>query len=158
MENILSKWYGESERNLSKVFDVCDQLPDGAIIFIDEIDALASSRDNSNMHEATRRVLSIVLQRIEGFSKAGRSVLICATNRKSDLDSALISRFDLSIRYDVPDFETRKSIFGRYAQQLSSDDLEKVKSLVILLFIHRICNTSCNQTNISILLSLTFSL
>ena len=128
MENILSKWYGESEKNLSKIFDICDTLSDGAIIFIDEVDALATSRDNSNMHEATRRILSIVLQRIEGFSKSGRSVLICATNRKNDLDPALISRFDLSIRYDVPDFETRKCIFSRYAQQLSTEDLEKVSS------------------------------
>ncbi len=126
VENILSKWYGESERNLSKVFDACDTLPDGAIIFIDEIDALATSRENSNMHEATRRVLSIVLQKIEGFSKKGKSVMICATNRKSDLDAALISRFDMSIKYDNPDFDTRRQIFKRYAQQLSENDISEL--------------------------------
>lgn len=126
VENILSKWYGESERNLSKVFDACDALPDGAIIFIDEIDALATSRENASMHEATRRVLSIVLQKIEGFSKKGKSVMICATNRKSDLDAALISRFDMSIKYDNPDADTRQKIFRRYAQQLSESDISEL--------------------------------
>ena len=71
------------------------------------------------MHEATRRVLSVVLQKIEGFSKNGKSVMICATNRKSDLDAALISRFDLSIKYENPDDDTRRKVFKRYAQQLS---------------------------------------
>ena len=75
------------------------------------------------MHEATRRVLSIVLQKIEGFSRNGKSVMICATNRKSDLDAALISRFDLSIKYENPDDDTRRKVFKRYAQQLSEKDI-----------------------------------
>lgn len=128
VENILTKWYGESEKNLSKIFDTCDKLSDGAIIFIDEIDALATSRDTGSMHEATRRVLSIVLQKIEGFSKKGKSVMICATNRKADLDSALISRFDSTIKYEIPDYETRKDIFHRYARQLPPDALEILSS------------------------------
>lgn len=47
VENILSKWYGESERNLGRIFDICDGLSDGAIIFIDEVDSLAASRSLS---------------------------------------------------------------------------------------------------------------
>jgi SpoVK/Ycf46/Vps4 family AAA+-type ATPase len=47
LESILSKWYGESERNLAKLFDLCNKLGKsygGSILFIDEVDALASSR------------------------------------------------------------------------------------------------------------------
>ena len=49
-EKIVSKWYGEATKNLSKVFDACEALE--AVIFIDEVDALASSRDTGT---CTRR-------------------------------------------------------------------------------------------------------
>ena len=126
--NISQRRYGESERNLSLVFDTCDSLSGGAIIFIDEIDAFASSRDGKDINEATKKVLSVLLQKIEGFSSTGKSILICATNRKADLDSALISRFDLSIKFDLPDYKTRYSIFSRYAQQLTEKDTEFLSS------------------------------
>lgn len=63
VEGIMSKGYGESEKKLSAIFDACDDLG-GAIIFIDEVDALAGSRDKGDMHEATRRVLSVILQKV----------------------------------------------------------------------------------------------
>lgn len=65
------------------------------------------------MHEATRRILSVLLQRVEGFQGRGENILIGATNRKQDLDAALISRFDTSIRYQLPDAETRQAILKR---------------------------------------------
>jgi SpoVK/Ycf46/Vps4 family AAA+-type ATPase len=121
MDSIVSKWYGESEKNLAKVFDLCDEL-DGAIIFIDEVDSIASSRDDMQMHEATRHLLSVILQRIEGFHGKGKSLLVCATNRMHALDAALLSRFDLSIHYELPDFNTRKAVYRYYAKQLAKDD------------------------------------
>lgn len=123
-ERILSKWYGDSEKNLAKVFEACQDLG-GAIIFIDEVDALATSRD-SNMHEATRRILSVLLQSIEGFKGANRNVLICATNRKQDLDAALLSRFDVAIRFDLPNKAARQAIFGRYAKHLGAAELAQL--------------------------------
>ena len=44
------------------------------------------------------------------------------TNRKQDLDKALLSRFDVMIKYDLPDFEARKQIFKRYAKQFNNDN------------------------------------
>ncbi|BBH00697.1 hypothetical protein Prudu_010749 [Prunus dulcis] len=61
LEVILSKYYGERERLLGRVCSLANQLPDGAIIFLDEVDSFAISRD-SDMHEATRRVLSVLLR------------------------------------------------------------------------------------------------
>ena len=69
------------------------------------------------MHEATRRLLSVILQKVEGFQGKCNSLIICATNRYQDLDSALISRFDLIIKYNMPDYTTRKAIITRYAKQ-----------------------------------------
>ena len=49
-------------------------------------------------------------------------MLICATNRKQDLDPAMLSRIDLSIKFSLPDQQSRTAIFQRYAKHLSEDD------------------------------------
>lgn len=126
VNNILSKWYGESEQKLTQILDLCDAM-DGTIIFIDEIDALAGTRDSGELHEASRRVLSIILQRLEGFQGKSKSLLICATNRPQDLDSAMLSRFDLTISYPLPDMDTRIAIFSRYARQFLVDSRSKLQ-------------------------------
>jgi hypothetical protein len=89
LESVSSKWYGEAEQRLATVFRSAEALG-GAIIFLDELDSLATSRDG-DMHEVTRRLLSVLLREIDGFA-ARRSVVIGATNRKGDLDPALLSR------------------------------------------------------------------
>lgn len=56
------------------------------------------------LHEASRRVLSVLLREMEGFdSETKRTVVIGATNRKADLDPALLSRFDLIVTFGIPD-------------------------------------------------------
>jgi ATP-dependent 26S proteasome regulatory subunit len=87
------------------------------IIFIDEIDALAGTR-NSLMHEASRRVLSTLLRKIDSFESTTNVMFICATNRKQDLDLAMLSRIDLSIEFNLPDAKARAAIFKRYAKHL----------------------------------------
>jgi ATP-dependent 26S proteasome regulatory subunit len=120
VESIMSKWYGQSSKNLSEIFDMCD-LMGGAVIFLDEIDSLAGSRD-SNMFEATRRILSVLLRKLDGIDSAEKTLTIGATNRMNDLDSALLSRFDQIIKFPYPNTEERAAIFSNYAKQLTSDD------------------------------------
>mmetsp|Transcript_9811 Transcript_9811/g.9642 ORF Transcript_9811/g.9642 Transcript_9811/m.9642 type:complete len:193 (-) Transcript_9811:22-600(-) len=122
VEAILSKFYGESESKLSEIFEHCQKFRD-CILFIDEIDSLATSRED-NIHEATRRMLSTLLRKIDSFETQGNVLLICATNRKDDLDSALISRIDLSIKFDLPDEKTRGQILHKYAKQLTKEELD----------------------------------
>eukprot|EP00622_Pseudochattonella_farcimen_P006258 FR742039.1.p1 GENE.FR742039.1~~FR742039.1.p1 ORF type:complete len:162 (+),score=18.45 FR742039.1:66-488(+) len=74
------------------------------------------------MHEATRRLLSVVLQRVEGLEGTSKSTLICATNRRQDLDPALLSRFDPQLRFQLPNQRARRAIFERYAKQLSDEE------------------------------------
>ena len=63
LESLVSKWYGEAEQRLAAVFDCCAELG-STVIFLDEIDSLAPSRDaDSGMHEATRRSLSVLLRK-----------------------------------------------------------------------------------------------
>lgn len=49
-------------------------------------------------------------------------MLICATNRKQDLDPAMLSRIDLSIPFNLPDIQSRTAIFQRYAKHLTEED------------------------------------
>ncbi|KAI8472467.1 MAG: P-loop containing nucleoside triphosphate hydrolase protein [Monoraphidium minutum] len=118
LESLLSKWYGESEANLAKVFKAARAMG-GCMLFLDELDAFASSRDRQ-LHEVSRRLLSVLLREIDGF-EAGPSIVIGATNRSRDLDAALLSRFSLSLTFDLPTEPCRAAILGRYARQLSGD-------------------------------------
>lgn len=120
VESIMSKWYGQSSKNLSEIFDLCDMMG-GAVIFLDEIDSLAGSRDQ-NMFEATRRILSVLLRKLDGIDSTENTITIGATNRMGDLDSALLSRFDQIIRFPYPNEEERASIFSGYAKHLAEDE------------------------------------
>ncbi|KAG2684375.1 hypothetical protein I3760_10G073900 [Carya illinoinensis] len=124
LEVVMSKYYGESERLLGKVFSLANELPNGAIIFLDEIDSFAVARDNE-MHEATRRILSVLLRQIDGFEQDKKVVVIAATNRKQDLDPALISRFDSMITFGLPDRQNRQEIAAQYAKHLTKSELEE---------------------------------
>ncbi|XP_058200353.1 cell division cycle protein 48 homolog [Rhododendron vialii] len=122
LEVVMSKYYGESERLLGKVFSLANEIPNGAIIFLDEVDSFAVTRDNE-MHEATRRILSVLLRQIDGFEQEKKVVVIAATNRKQDLDPALISRFDSMIFFGLPDQQTRQEIVAQYAKHLTKSEL-----------------------------------
>ena len=124
LESILSKWYGESEKLLSEAFKLAEQL-DGSIIFFDEIETLGAKRSDE-MHEASRRVLSVLLREMDGFDVQKKIIVIGATNRKQDVDPALLSRFDASIPFGLPDKQCRELIFKQYAQQLSDSDIQKL--------------------------------
>ncbi len=120
IESIMSKWYGQSSQNLSEIFDACEEMG-GAIIFLDEIDSLVGSRDQ-NMFEATRRVLSVLLRRLDGIDASLNTITIGATNRKEDLDHALLSRFDQSINFPLPNAKEAAAIFSNYAMHLTEED------------------------------------
>ncbi len=127
IESIMSKWYGQSAKNLSGIFDYCEELG-SCILFLDEIDSLAGSRDQ-NMFEATRRILSVLLRRLDGIESVTNTITIGATNRKNDLDPALISRFDQTIFFPLPNQLERAAIFSNYARHLSETDLNAIGNI-----------------------------
>ena len=107
---IMSKFYGQSEENLRKVFEDAEKNAP-SIIFIDEIDAIAPKR--SEVHgEVERRVVSQMLTLMDGLKGRGKLIVIGATNLPDALDPALRrpGRFDREIRIDAPDRKGRKEI------------------------------------------------
>ncbi len=107
---IMSKFYGQSEENLRKIFEEAEKNAP-SIIFIDEIDAIAPKR--SEVHgEVERRVVSQMLTLMDGLKGRGKLIVIGATNLPDILDPALRrpGRFDREIIIAAPDREGRKEI------------------------------------------------
>lgn len=108
---VLSKYYGESPKIVSALFDVA-RAASPSVIFFDELDSIALSR-GAEMDEATRRVLSSLLTELDGLSggRKGEFVLFLAsTNTPWDIDDAVISRFEKRIYVPLPDEEAREGI------------------------------------------------
>jgi transitional endoplasmic reticulum ATPase len=107
---IMSKYYGESEKKLRSIFRKAEeQAP--TIIFLDEIDAIAPSRETTT-GEVERRVVAQLLALMDGMSGRGQTIVIAATNRIGGVDPALRrpGRFDREIEIGVPSADGRKEI------------------------------------------------
>lgn len=107
---IMSKFYGQSEENLRKIFEDAEKNSP-SIVFIDEIDAIAPKR--SEVHgEVERRVVSQLLTLMDGLKGRGKLIVIGATNIPDSIDPALRrpGRFDREIRIEAPDRDGRKEI------------------------------------------------
>lgn len=117
---IVSKWYGQSEELLRKIFQDA-QNQDQAIIFFDEIDSIAGQRD-SESHEASRRIVAQLLTLMDGFSSSGNIVVIATTNRPQDIDIALRrpGRFDWEIKFPLPNYEDRVLILKTISRRMKT--------------------------------------
>jgi SpoVK/Ycf46/Vps4 family AAA+-type ATPase len=129
IESILSKYYGESSQNLALVFDAAALFP-SSLIFLDEIDSLAGSREEGII-EATRKLLSVLLRKLDGFEGKPNSMTIGATNRKQDLDHALLSRFEKSIFFPLPNESERAQILKNYAMHLTEGELANLSKYLV---------------------------
>ena len=107
---IMGKHYGESEE---KIRDIFSQAQENApsIIFIDEIDSIASKRDETH-GELEKRIVSQLLTLMDGIKSRGKVIVIAATNRPDAIDPALRrpGRFDREIEIGIPDQASRQDI------------------------------------------------
>ena len=129
--DLLSKWYGESEQQVSRLFARARQVAP-TVIFIDEIDSLVPARGGSMGEPAvTERVVNTILAEMDGLEELQSVVVIGATNRPNLLDQALLrpGRFDELVYVPVPDQAGRLHILRIQTRDmpLGADvDLEEV--------------------------------
>ena len=129
--DLLSKWYGESEQQVARLFQRARQVAP-AVIFIDEIDSLAPQRGGSLGEPAvTERVVNTILAEMDGLEALQGVVVIGATNRPTLLDPALLrpGRFDELVYVPVPSREGRLHILRIHTADmpLAEDvDLESI--------------------------------
>lgn len=119
---IVSKWLGQSEELLRKIFRHAKNELDGAIIFFDEIDSIAEERRDES-HEASRRLVAQLLTLMDDCNRksAGNVIVIAATNRPDAIDPALKrpGRFDWKIYFPLPDRDGREQILKASCRHLN---------------------------------------
>lgn len=113
--DLLSKYFGESTKLISALYSRARSEADtgAAVVFIDEIDALAGENDG-NSSGPERRILATLLAELDGLANKGelsRVITIAATNRPWQLRDAVRDRFERRILVDRPDKKTRAKIF-----------------------------------------------
>ena len=130
--DIASRWFGDSEQNVRRLFAEARKHP-CSIIFFDEFEALGAKRDSYST--VMKRLVPELLAQMQGFEKSENTLLvIAATNRPWDIDSAFLrpGRFSTSIYVPLPDEETRRMIIKKQLDGVplvEEFDFEKVVSV-----------------------------
>ncbi|MDF2957922.1 MAG: AAA+-type ATPase [Candidatus Alkanophagales archaeon MCA70_species_1] len=122
---IMSKFYGESERQLREIFERAKREAP-SIIFIDELDSIAPKREEVT-GEVERRVVAQLLALMDGLETRGQVVVIGATNRPNAIDPALRrpGRFDREIEIGIPDRNGRYEILQIHTRGMPlADDVD----------------------------------
>jgi transitional endoplasmic reticulum ATPase len=127
---IMSKYYGESEAKLREIFEEAKKNAP-AIIFIDEIDAIAPKREEVT-GEVEKRVVAQLLTLMDGLQERGQVIIIGATNRPEAVDPALRrpGRFDREIYIGMPDKNARKEILQVHTRSVPLCTEEDVKERI----------------------------
>ena len=124
---VMSKWYGESEKHLRDIFQNAEKNAP-TIIFIDEIDAIAPKREEVT-GEVERRVVSQLLTLMDGISSRGEVIVIAATNRPNSIDEALRrpGRFDREIEIGVPNKKERLEVLQIHSRGMPLREVDQQK-------------------------------
>ncbi|MEO8618802.1 MAG: CDC48 family AAA ATPase [Sphingomicrobium sp.] len=118
--DLLSKWYGESEQQIARLFARARQVAP-TIIFIDELDSLVPARGGGmGEPQVTERVVNTILAEMDGLEELNNVVLIGATNRPNLIDPALLrpGRFDELVYVGPPDTAGRRRILAIHTKNM----------------------------------------
>lgn len=120
--SIVSKWVGDSEEALRRLFEDAAKR-ERAIIFFDEIDSIAARRSSDSNGES-KRVVAQLLTLLDGFKPDSNVIVIAATNRVEDIDEALLrpGRFDWEIAFDLPTERDRLEILKMKANEFKNSN------------------------------------
>ena len=124
LSSVVSKYIGETEKNLRRIFDAAES--GGAILLFDEADALFGKRSEvKDSHDRHANIeVSYLLQRMEAY----RGLAILTTNLKGSLDTAFMRRIRFVVQFAFPDIHQREEIWRRiFPQQTPTQDLDASK-------------------------------
>ena len=124
---------GQGARRVRDLFKTAKQRAP-CVIFIDEIDSVGGKRTSSTLHPYANQTINQLLSEMDGFVSNEGVIVIGATNRKDQLDKALLrpGRFDAEIRVEVPDMKGRKEILELYLSKVKHDHSVSVDKLAKL--------------------------
>ncbi len=99
LDSLISSYLGTTAKNIRTLFEFAQKMP--CVLFLDEFDAIAKARDDSNELGELKRVVNSLLQNVDSMSSD--SLLLAATNHEKLLDSAVWRRFDYKLEVELPD-------------------------------------------------------
>jgi len=128
LDAIIHSHLGETGSNIRKIFEYAKSSP--CVLFLDEFDAIARTRDNNDEVKEMARVVNTLLQCLDEFE--GDSVFIAATNLEEQLDHAVWRRFDTRITYSLPTTDSRREYIGLLTGQFEQEEgiLDETAELV----------------------------
>jgi len=132
ISNLINKYVGESERKVKDIFSLMRRLGEvrgrdhtgpAAILFMDEVDSLVSSKQRSSH---TSGVLTTFLEEIEGFGGGSEFMFVCCTNNKPALDPAFVNRMAQVVPFNAFNSKEIQNIFQKHAPHLSEEELYRI--------------------------------
>lgn len=136
---LLSKWVGESEKNIARLFEPAERanalFGENAPLYtviIDEIDIIAQQRDYDSCNKVGVGCVNQLLTKLDGLIEKDNIIVIGLTNREKVLDKALLreGRLDRMIHIGMPDFDGRKMILDLYVRPWIHLDLDKLDDVI----------------------------
>ena len=132
--SMMSKWLGEAEKNISKLFSMARKLNESegvpVLLFIDEIDSLLGTRNSEVGGEVrVKNQFLTEMDGINGKSKESQLYIIGATNKPWSLEAGFLRRFQKRIYVTLPDTASRNNLFNQYTTPLNVDNTLKVDEL-----------------------------
>jgi SpoVK/Ycf46/Vps4 family AAA+-type ATPase len=132
--SMMSKWLGEAEKNISKLFSMARKLNESenvpVLLFIDEIDSLLGTRNSEVGGEVrVKNQFLTEMDGINGKSKDSQLYVIGATNKPWSLEAGFLRRFQKRIYVTLPDSASRTNLFGQYTRPLNIDGTLRVEEL-----------------------------
>jgi SpoVK/Ycf46/Vps4 family AAA+-type ATPase len=117
LDSLISSYLGTTSKNIRMLFEFAQKIP--CVLFLDEFDAIAKARDDSNELGELKRVVNSLLQNVDAMS--GDSLLLAATNHERLLDVAVWRRFDYKLKIELPDTDAIIKMID-----LFTNDLKKI--------------------------------
>ncbi|XP_027838944.1 ATP-dependent zinc metalloprotease YME1L isoform X3 [Aphis gossypii] len=116
---------GQGARRIRDLFKAAKEKSP-CVVFIDEIDSVGAKRTNSVLHPYANQTINQLLTEMDGFHQNQNIIVLGATNRREDLDRALLrpGRFDIEVDVPLPDYAGRKQIIDLYLKKVLSKDID----------------------------------
>jgi vacuolar protein-sorting-associated protein 4 len=135
--SMMSKWLGEAEKNVSKLFSMARKLHDNedvpVLIFVDEIDSLLGNRNNEVGGEVrVKNQFLTEMDGINGKSRESKLYVIGATNKPWSLEAGFLRRFQKRIYVTLPSGNSRAHLFAQYTKRLQMESSLKIEDLARL--------------------------
>lgn len=129
LDTLVSSLLGNTAKNLRRVFDYASRQP--CVLFLDEFDAIAKSRDDCHELGELKRIVNSLLQNLDNYCQNG--VLVAATNHQEMLDDAIWRRFQTIIEVPKPQYDETKCLFDKIINGVLNIDEISSKQLNIII-------------------------